>query len=158
MQVRTHAQKYFQKINRSVRFGQSYNDKTCTKNMYSDSRRRSKELQRPSTQEPVAKPTTTSSSPVSVIMTDSASQPAVYPKVEVAPSMMEPKVENAVFVDYSTVLTPRSPISVMDNGFCDNDCGSEPYRCGSAPGMEYLLNFDSVELFDCSELRTPVFE
>ena len=126
--------------------------------MYSDSRRKSKELQRPSIQEPVAKPTATSSSPVSVIMTESATQPLVYPKMEVPVPKVETRVENAVFIDYPTVLTPRSPISIMDYGFCDNDYGSEPYRCGSVTGMDMSLNFDSLELFDCSELRTPVFE
>ena len=156
--MRTHAQKYFQKINRSVRFGQSCNDKTCTKNMYSDSRRKSKELQRPSMQEPVAKPTATSSSPVSVIMTESASQPLVYPKMEVPTPKVETKVENAVYIDYPTMVTPRSPISMIDYGNYDNDCGSELYRYGSVMGMDMSLNFDSLELFDCSELRTPVFE
>lgn len=126
--------------------------------MYGDSRRKPRELQRLSTQEPVAKPTTTSSSPVSVVMTESASQPIMYSKVEVPTPKVETKVENAVFIDYPTVVAPRSPNPVMDYGLCDFDCGTEQYRYGSVMGMDYSLNFDSLELFDCSELRTPVFE
>ena len=47
---------------------------------------------------------------------------------------------------------------MIDYGNYDNDCGSELYRYGSVMGMDMSLNFDSLELFDCSELRTPVFE
>ena len=88
-------------------------------------------------------------------MSNTPSQPLTLPKVEISMPNVDTKVEQAVFINYPTALTPRSPVSGY--GYCDYDFVRDIYRFGSVFNMDCSHTLEDIEYFDCSELLTPVF-
>ena len=89
-------------------------------------------------------------------MRNTPPQPITLPKVEISMPNVDTKVEQAVFINYPTALTPRSPVS--EYGYCDYDFVTDIYRFGSVFNMECSNTLEDIEYFDCSELLTPVFD
>lgn len=96
VQVRTHAQKYFQKLQKTVWSVEGNDTQNANKGLM-DSRKRYRETVKPRPREEPIKPKEESCSPVSVLAPEVHSPPVV-PKVEVPVQKQEPKPEKVVFI------------------------------------------------------------
>ncbi|KAK8826591.1 hypothetical protein WA538_006051 [Blastocystis sp. DL] len=145
VQVRTHAQKYFQKL-----------QKTNANKGFVDSRKRYRETVRQRTREEPVKPKEESHSPVSVLAPEVHSPPPVAPRVEIPVQKVEPKPEKVILVRPS--VTPHSP--TFESHFCETDFHLDiPKRgFGLSFDIESNNNMDDMAYFGCTEMHTPIFE
>ena len=115
VQVRTHAQKYFQKLQKNVNcFSLPSNEQNANKGSLADCRKKYKEIAKTKTKEGPEKQRCESGSPISVT-SDPVISPVPAVKIEIAIPKIEPKVENAVFI--------HNPVN----------CSSTPYYSESYP-------------------------